>query len=55
MQYKAFMELKDEVNEVMCDAFYKGFDECKRKIAQSLHLPDLKDIIVNEPKEMEGR
>lgn len=54
MWYKAFMEFEDEVNEAVYDAFYKGFDECKKKVALAFHLLNLKDIIVDEPKAMEG-
>lgn len=49
--YKASVEFEDEVNEAVCNAFYKGFNNCKRKVAQTFHLPDLKDIIADEPKE----
>lgn len=54
VRYKASVEFEDKVNEVICDAFYKDFDECKRKVAQAFHLLDLKDIITNEPKEIKG-
>lgn len=27
-RYKTSMEFEEEVNEVVYDAFYKGFDEC---------------------------
>lgn len=30
-QYKNYIEFEDEVNKTVCDAFYKGFEECKRK------------------------
>lgn len=43
VRYKTSMEFEDEVNEAVCNAFYKGFDECKKKVAQAFHLPDLKD------------
>lgn len=42
------------MNEVVCVAFYKGFEEYKRKVMQAFHLPDLRDIIADEPKEVEG-
>lgn len=47
-QYKNSINFEDEVNEAMYDAYYKGFEECKRKVAQAFHLPDLKDIIADE-------
>lgn len=53
-QYKASMEFENEVNEVVCDAFYKGSKKCKRKVIQAFHLSDLRVIIIDEPEEVEG-
>lgn len=33
MQYKASTEFEDELSDVIYDAFYKGFKECKMKVA----------------------
>lgn len=49
-KYKALAKFEDEVNEVVYDAYYKGFEECKRKVAHAFHLPDLKDIVIDEPE-----
>lgn len=35
------------MREAICDAFFKDFKECKKKMAQLFHLPDLHDIIPN--------
>lgn len=43
------------MSEAIYDAFYKGFDKCKRKMVQAFSLLDLKDIVVNEPEEAKGR
>lgn len=40
--------------EAVCNAFAKGFEECKRKIVTLFHLLDLHDIIPIEPKEDSG-
>lgn len=44
-RYKASTKFEEEVWEAICDAFMKGFEECKRKMAQLFHLPDLHDIM----------
>lgn len=31
--YKTSIMFEDEVNEAVCNAYYKGFEECKRKVA----------------------
>lgn len=41
------------MNEAVCDAFYKGFEEYKRKVMQAFHLPDLMDIVADESEEVE--
>lgn len=51
--YKISVEFEDEVNETICDAYYKGFKKCKRKLAQAFYHPDLKDIITDEPEKIE--
>lgn len=43
------------MNKAICDAYYKGFEECKRKVVQAFHLPDLKDIIVDKPEGIEEK
>lgn len=53
-QYKTLMEFEDEVQEVVCEAFIKGFEECKKKMAHFFHLPDLHDIIFVEPESDAG-
>lgn len=52
-QYKNSIDFEDEVNEAISDAYYKDFEECKRKVVQAFHLLDLKDIIVDEPERIE--
>lgn len=32
MRYKASVEFEDEVREAVCDAFFKDFEECKKKM-----------------------
>lgn len=49
--YKASVAFKDEVREVVHDAFIKGFEECKKKMAQLFHFPDLQDVIPIESEE----
>lgn len=38
-------QFEEEVQEAVCNVFMKGFDECKKKIAQLFHLPDLHDVV----------
>lgn len=52
-EYKNSADFEDKVNEVICDAYYKGFEECKRKVVQAFHLPNLNDIKADKPKEAE--
>lgn len=33
MRCKALTEFKDEVSEAICDAFFKDFEECKKRVA----------------------
>lgn len=54
-QYKNSTDFKDKVNETICDAYYKGFKECKRKVVQAFHLPDLKDIVADELESIEKK
>lgn len=53
-RYKASEEFEDGVNKVIYDAFYKGFDEYKRKVALAFHLLDLKEIITDKLEVVEG-
>lgn len=32
LQYKASAEFEDEVREAICNALFKDFEECKKKI-----------------------
>lgn len=54
MRYKTSVKFENEVSEAVCDAFYKDFDKCKRKVVQTFHLQDLKDIVADELEEVEG-
>lgn len=38
------------MNEAVCDTYYKGFEEFKKKVMWAFHLFDLKDIFANEPE-----
>lgn len=42
-------DFKDEVGEVACNAFEKGFEECKRRVSEVFKLLDLSEISMNEP------
>lgn len=44
------MEFEDKVNKVVCDTFYKEFDECKRKVVEAFHLLDLQTSLLTSPK-----
>lgn len=44
------------MNEAVYNAYYKGFEECKRKVMLAFHLPNLKDIITDDLEEIkEGK
>lgn len=49
-EYKKLVDFKDEVSEAACDAFQKGFVECKRKVANAFPKLDLRSIVSIEPK-----
>lgn len=55
-QNKNFANFEDKVNEAIYDTYHKGFKECKRKVMQAFNLPDLKNIVIDEPEgaEKEG-
>lgn len=55
MEYKNSAHFEDEVNEAIYNTYHKGFKKCKRKVAQVFHLPDLSNIEVDEPEEVEER
>lgn len=38
--YKKSVNFKDEVGEVACDAFEKGFEKCKRRVSKVFNLLD---------------
>lgn len=44
--YKKSTDFRDEVNEVTCNAFKKGFEEYKKKVSEALNLLDLIKISV---------
>lgn len=48
-------EFKDKVSEAIYDAFFKSFEECKKKVVQLFYLPDLHDIITDEPRDAAGK
>lgn len=51
VRYKALTEFEDEVRDAIYDALFKGFEECKKKMAWLFHLLDLHDIILDELEE----
>lgn len=42
-RYKASTEFENEISEAVCDAFYKGFEECK--VALTFDHLDLRDSV----------
>lgn len=45
---KALKKFEDEVSEAVCDTFYKGFEEYKKKVAQVFNLSDLDHIVADD-------
>lgn len=54
VQYKASLKFEDKISKVVYNDFYKGFEECKKKVAQAFNILDLDDIIVDEPERAKG-
>lgn len=48
--YKESADMKDEAGKASCDAFEKGFEECKRKVFVAFNLLDLSDISTGESR-----
>lgn len=55
MQCKTSTEFEDKISEAVCDAFYKGFEKCKKKMAHAFNISNLDDITANEPEGAGGR
>lgn len=50
IRYKASEVFEDDISETICDAFYKGFDKCKKKVALTFDHLDLHDIVLDNPE-----
>lgn len=54
-EYKKSIDFEDEVGEATSDTFWKGFAECRRKVAEAFLQLKLDNIFLDEPKlEEEG-
>lgn len=51
VRYKVSEAFEDDVSEAVCNAFCKGFDECKKKVALTFDHLDLHDIVPDDPKD----
>lgn len=51
--YKKSTNFEDKVSKATCDAYQKGFEECKKKVTKAFHLLDLSEIRADEHEEAE--
>lgn len=42
------------MSEAICDAFYKGFEKCKKEVARAFNISNLDDIMADDLEGVRG-